>query len=165
MQIFLDGFHLYSGAKHLEKNINYTKLIGLLAPQDEYHKLRFYSEEDANNVPQRKFFHWLRLNGFLLITTPLRTVTVEGEPFRHTNLAAMMATDLVLSAHSGEREFILISGNGELAYTVSKLGDMGCRVELASFHCRTSPILTSVCDEVMDLGKCAEILVNRGTAE
>jgi len=166
VQIFLDGYHLFSGARSLNKKINYTKLIDILVTEDEKcHKLRFYAEADESSEPQQKFLGWLRMNGFLVITSPVKFATGENEKTRHANMALMIATDMILAAHSGEKEFILVSGAGELAYTVRKLSDMGCRVDLASFRNSTYGELASVCDEIMDLSTCAEVLSNRGVTE
>lgn len=166
MQIFLDGYHLFSGSRSLGKKVNYTKLIEtILGEDDKCHKLRFYAEADETSEPQQKFFNWLRMNGFMVITSPVKFATGENEKVRHANMTLMMATDMILAAHHGEKEFVLVSGASELAYTVRKLSDMGCRVDLASFRNNTYGDLASVCDESMDIGTYAEVLSNRGVTE
>ena len=149
MQIYIDGFHLFSGARTLEKEIDYIALIDAVAPDGVYHKIRFYTEVDSRNERQKKFLTWLQTNGFCVIAEPLKKG--QNNEVVHVSLASAISTDMVLAAHNGEREMILIAGMSELAYVVKKLSDLSVRIELVSFKDLTSYELASNCDEITDL--------------
>lgn len=163
MQIFIDGFHVFAGARSLGDEIDYTKLIDVIAPEGNYHKLRFYTEQDPGNDRQKKFLTWLRTNGFIVITRPLRKDS-NGTAI-HANIATMMATDMLLAAHHGETEMTLVSGSADLVYPVSKLSDMGVRVELVSYRDYTPFELAASCDEITNLAEISGISSDRGGAD
>lgn len=165
MQIFIDGHHVFKGVKSLSKYINYAKLMETLVPDSQYHKVRFYSEIDESSDSQRRFLIWMRNNGFLVTALPVYPAKNSDDKTRHANLMPNIATDLMLAAHYGEKEFILISGSPTLTYVVSKLSDMGCRVELAIFKNIASSELLNVCDEIIDLSKMSEIFEDRDATE
>jgi len=164
MQIFIDGHHVFKGAKVLNKHVNYERLIDALA-HDGYHKLRFYSEVDESSDSQHRFLTWMTHNGFIVTTLPVFPAKNGEDKTRHANIMPVIATDLMLAAHNGEKEFIIISGSPALTYTVEKLSDMGCRVELAIFKSIAHSDLLRACDEIIDLASLSEIFEDREPAE
>ena len=165
MQIFIDGHHVFKGVKSLGKHINYEKLVEALAPDSDYHKLRFYSEVDESSDSQHRFLTWMQHHGFIVSTLPVFPAKTSDDKTRHANIMPMIVTDMMLAAHNGEKEFILISGSTALTYTIGKLSDMGCRVELASFKNVAHADLMAVCDEIIDLATLDEIFEDRDSTE
>ena len=163
MQIFIDGYHLFTGAKVIGKDINYASLVDAIAPDSNYHKLRFYTDQDSTNEKQKKFLTWLRTNGFLVITRPAYK-NGDGN-LVHVDMTSAILTDMMMAACHGEKEMIVVSGSYDLVYAINKLSDFGVRIELASFRDQTPYALAAVADEITNLAEISEIFANRGTTD
>jgi uncharacterized LabA/DUF88 family protein len=103
-------------------------------------------ERDKKN----KFVHWLRSNGFMVVTK-------DGAPAEEgrykANVDVMMAIDaLELSVEMRPDVVILVTGDADFAYLVIKLRRRGIRVEVASVAQNLGNILRSTANEVIDLG-------------
>src|SRR3954451_17824501 len=102
-------------------------------------------ERDKKN----KFIHWLRSNGFLVVTK-------DGAPAEEghykANVDVMMAIDaLELSVEMKPDVVILVSGDADFAYLAIKLRRHGIRVEVASVAANLGNTLRSTANEVIDL--------------
>ena len=102
-------------------------------------------ERDKKN----KFVHWLRSNGFLVVTK-------DGSPAeeRHykANVDVMMAIDaLELSIEMRPDLVILVTGDADFAYLVIKLRRHGIRVEVASVAANLGNTLRTAANDVIDL--------------
>src|SRR5438132_13315037 len=102
-------------------------------------------ERDKKN----KFMHWLRSNGFMVVTK-------DGAPAEEghykANVDVMMAIDaLELSIEMRPDVVILVTGDADFAYLAIKLLRRGIRVEVASFAQHLGNILRSAANEVIDL--------------
>jgi uncharacterized LabA/DUF88 family protein len=102
-------------------------------------------ERDKKN----KFVHWLRANGFLVVTK-------DGSPAEEghykANVDVMMAIDaLELSLEMRPDIVILVTGDADFAYLAIKLRRHGIRVEVASVAANLGNILRSAANEVIDL--------------
>ena len=102
-------------------------------------------ERDKKN----KFVHWLRSNGFLVVTK-------DGSPAEEghykANVDVMMAIDaLELSIEMRPDLVILVTGDADFAYLVIKLRRHGIRVEVASIAANLGNILRTAANEVIDL--------------
>ena len=102
-------------------------------------------ERDRKN----KFVQWLRSNGFMVITK-------DGSPAEEgrykANVDVLMAIDaLELSVEMRPDVVILVTGDADFAYLVTKLGRRGTRVEVASVAQNLGNILRSTASEVIDL--------------
>jgi uncharacterized LabA/DUF88 family protein len=102
-------------------------------------------ERDKKN----KFVHWLRSNGFLVVTK-------DGAPAEEghykANVDVMMAIDaLELSIEIRPNVVILVTGDADFAYLAIKLRRHGIRVEVASVAANLGNILRSAANEVIDL--------------
>src|SRR5205085_9266990 len=83
-------------------------------------------ERDKKN----KFMHWLRSNGFMVVTKD-GSPTEEGH--YKANVDVMMAIDaLELSLEMRPDVVILVTGDADFAYLATKLRRHGIRVEVAS---------------------------------
>src|SRR5437762_3319221 len=102
-------------------------------------------ERDKKN----KFIHWLRSNGFMVVTK-------DGAPAEEgrykANVDVMMAIDaLELSVEMRPDVVILVTGDADFAYLAIKLRRRGIRVEVASVAQNLGNILKSAANEVIDL--------------
>src|SRR6267154_5320159 len=102
-------------------------------------------ERDKKN----KFMHWLRSNGFLVVTK-------DGAPAEEghykANVDVMMAIDAIeLSIEMRPDVVILVTGDADFAYLVIKLRRHGIRVEVASVSANLGHTLRSAANDVIDL--------------
>ena len=102
-------------------------------------------ERDKKN----KFMHWLRSNGFMVVTK-------DGAPAEEgrykANVDVMMAIDaLELSVEMRPDVVILVTGDADFAYLAIKLRRRGIRVEVASVAQNLGNILKSAVNDVIDL--------------
>jgi len=102
-------------------------------------------ERDRKN----KFVHWLRSNGFMVVTK-------DGAPAEEghykANVDVMMAIDaLELSIEIRPDVVILVTGDADFAYLVIKLRRHGIRVEVASVAANLGHNLRSAANDVIDL--------------
>jgi uncharacterized LabA/DUF88 family protein len=102
-------------------------------------------ERDKKN----KFMHWLRANGFMVVTK-------DGAPAEDghykANVDVMMAIDaLELSVEMRPDVVILVTGDADFAYLAIKLRRRGIRVEVASVAQNLGNILRSAANDVIDL--------------
>jgi len=103
-------------------------------------------ERDKKN----KFVHWLRSNGFMVVTK-------DGSPAEEghykANVDVMMAIDAVeLSGEMRPDLVILVTGDADFAYLAIKLRRHGIRVEVASVAANLGHLLRSAANDVIDLG-------------
>src|SRR5436190_7914985 len=104
-------------------------------------------ERDKKN----KFVHWLRSNGFLVVTK-------DGSPAEEgrykANVDVMMAIDaLELSVQMEPDIVILVTGDTDFAYLADKLRRRGIRVEVASVAQNLGNLLRSAANDVIDLAQ------------
>ena len=102
-------------------------------------------ERDKKN----KFMHWLRSNGFLVVTK-------DGAPAEEghykANVDVMMAMDaLELSTDIQPDVVILVTGDADFAYLATKLRRHGIRVEVASVAQNLGHVLKAAANAVIDL--------------
>src|SRR5437660_8886752 len=102
-------------------------------------------ERDKKN----KFMHWLRSNGFMVVTK-------DGSPAEEgrykANVAVMMAIDaLELSVEMRPDVVILVTVDADFAYLAIKLRRHVIRVEVASVAAYIGNSLRSAANEVIDL--------------
>jgi len=102
-------------------------------------------ERDKKN----KFIHWLRSNGFMVVTK-------DGAPAEEghykANVDVMMAIDaLELSIEMRPDVVTLVTGDADFAYLAIKLRRHGIRVEVASVAANLGNILRSAANDVIDL--------------
>jgi len=102
-------------------------------------------ERDRKN----KFVHWLRSNGFMVVT---KDGASAEEGHYKANVDVMMAIDAIeLSIEIRPDVVVLVTGDADFAYLAIKLRRHGIRVEVASVAANLGHILRSVANEVIDL--------------
>src|SRR3954452_18303753 len=102
-------------------------------------------ERDKKN----KFVHWLRSNGFMVVT---KDGAPADEGHYKANVDVLMAIDaLELSVEMRPDVVILVTGDADFAYLATKLRRRGIRVEVASVAQNLGNMLRSTANEVIDL--------------
>src|SRR5881396_2556935 len=102
-------------------------------------------ERDRKN----KFVHWLRSNGFMVVT---KDGASADEGRYKANVDVMMAIDaLELSIEMRPNVVVLVTGDADFAYLAIKLRRRGIRVEVDSVAANLGNILKSAANDVIDL--------------
>jgi uncharacterized LabA/DUF88 family protein len=140
--VFIDGNNIFHSAKTVGVDIDYQKLLRLVAGSREVLRAIFYTHVDETER-QRGFLLWMSRNGFRVV----QKVSKEG---KRADITAEMVTDMcMLSRHV--QTVILVSGDEDFAYPLDLISREGVRVEVASFRSATASKLADVADRILDL--------------
>jgi len=157
--VLVDESNVSSSVRTVGRGLDWLKLRDFLAGPNTARDLiemvvyaglpptisTWQDERDRKN----KFVHWLRSNGFMVVTK-------DGAPAEEghykANVDVMMAIDaLELSIEMRPDVVILVTGDADFAYLVIKLRRHGIRVEVASVAANLGHILRSAANDVIDL--------------
>ena len=157
--VLVDESNVGSSVRTAGRGLDWLKLREFLAGPDTGRELiemvvyaglpppipLWQEERDKKN----KFMHWLRSNGFMVVTK-------DGAPAEEghykANVDVMMAIDaLELSVEMQPDVVILVTGDADFAYLAIKLRRRGIRVEVASVAQNLGNILRSAANDVIDL--------------
>jgi uncharacterized LabA/DUF88 family protein len=157
--VLVDESNVGSSVRTVGRGLDWLKLRDFLAGPDTGRDLiemvvyaglppaipTWQDERDKKN----KFVHWLRSNGFMVVTK-------DGAPAEEghykANVDVMMAIDaLELSIEMRPDVVILVTGDADFAYLATKLRRHGIRVEVASVAANLGHILRSAANHVIDL--------------
>jgi uncharacterized LabA/DUF88 family protein len=157
--VLVDESNVGSSVRTAGRGLDWLKLRNFLAGPDTGRDLiemvvyaglppaipTWQDERDKKN----KFVHWLRSNGFMVVTK-------DGAPAEEghykANVDVMMAIDaLELSIEMRPDVVILVTGDADFAYLAIKLRRHGIRVEVASVAANLGNILRSAANDVIDL--------------
>jgi uncharacterized LabA/DUF88 family protein len=157
--VLVDESNVGSSVRTAGRGLDWLKLRDFLAGPDTGRDLiemvvyaglppaipAWQEERDKKN----KFMHWLRSNGFMVVTK-------DGSPAEEghykANVDVMMAIDtLELSIEMRPDVVILVTGDADFAYLAIKLRRHGIRVEVASVAANLGNILRSAANDVIDL--------------
>ena len=157
--VLVDESNVGSSVRTAGRGLDWLKLRDFLAGPNTGHDLiemvvyaglppaipTWQEERDKKN----KFVHWLRSNGFMVVTK-------DGAPAEEghykANVDVMMAIDaLELSIEMRPDVVILVTGDADFAYLATKLRRHGIRVEVASVATNLGHTLRSAANEVIDL--------------
>jgi len=157
--VLVDESNVGSSVRTAGRGLDWLKLRDFLAGPNTGHDLiemvvyaglppaipMWQEERDKKN----KFVHWLRSNGFMVVTK-------DGAPAEEghykANVDVMMAIDaLELSIEMRPDVVILVTGDADFAYLATKLRRHGIRVEVASVATNLGHTLRSAANEVIDL--------------
>ena len=157
--VLVDESNVSSSVRTVGRGLDWLKLRDFLAGPNTARDLiemvvyaglppaisTWQEERDRKN----KFVHWLRSNGFMVVTK-------DGAPAEEghykANVDVMMAIDaLELSIEIRPDVVILVTGDADFAYLAIKLRRHGIRVEVASVTANLGHILRSAANHVIDL--------------
>lgn len=157
--VLVDESNVGNSVRTAGRGLDWLKLRDFLAGPDSGRELiemvvyaglppaipAWQEERDKKN----KFMHWLRSNGFLVVTK-------DGAPAEEghykANVDVMMAIDaLELSVEMEPDVVILVTGDADFAYLATKLRRRGIRVEVASVAQNLGNVLKAAANAVIDL--------------
>src|SRR4051794_21446533 len=157
--VLVDESNVGSSVRTAGRGLDWIKLRDFLSGPDTGRELiemvvyaglppaipTWQEERDKKN----KFVHWLRSNGFMVVTK-------DGSPAEEghykANVDVMMAIDAVeLSVEMRPDVVILVTGDADFAYLAIKLRRRGIRVEVASVAQNLGQSLRSAANELIDL--------------
>src|SRR5438128_1855525 len=107
--------------------------------------LTWQDERDRKN----KFVHWLRSNGFMVVTKD--GASAEEGCYKANRDVMMAIAALELSIGMRPDVGIGVTGDADFAYLATKLRRHGIRVEVASVAANLGHILRSAANDVIDL--------------
>src|SRR3982750_809776 len=157
--VLVDESNVGSSVRTAGRGLDWIKLRDFLSGPDTGRELiemvvyaglppaipTWQEERDKKN----KFVHWLRANGFMVVTK-------DGSPAEEghykANVDVMMAIDaLELSLAMRPDVVVLVTGDADFAYLAVKLRRQGIRVEVASVAQNLGHMLRSAANDVTDL--------------
>ncbi|MCL6436516.1 MAG: NYN domain-containing protein [Leptolyngbyaceae cyanobacterium HOT.MB2.61] len=150
--ILIDGSNLFYAASYLSLEIDYTKLLRCLVQDRRLVRAYFYTGVDRTNEKQQGFLHWMRRNGYRVVSKDLIQFP-DGS--KKANMEVEIAVDMMTLANHCDT-IVLLSGDGNLAYAVNSTAYRGVQVEVVSLRSMTSDSLINVADRYIDLESIRE---------
>ena len=157
--VLVDESNVVSSARTCGRNLDWLKLRDHFKDEEKARQLiemviyagmppampDWQSERDKKS----KFVHWLRSNGFLVVTK-------DGSPAEEghykANIDVMMAIDAIeLSVEMRPDVVILVTGDADFSYLALQLRRRGIRVEVAAVAQNLGNALKTAANEVIDL--------------
>ena len=146
--VFIDGNNVFHSARQLSLEVDYAKLLGILAGNGrELLRAFFYTGVDESADRQRGFLHWMRRNGFRVVQKPVKP---DRDGNRRANLEVEISTDMMAFADKVDT-IVLVSGDEDFVYPISALAQRGVRIEIAGFRSAMSNKLVDCADKYIDL--------------
>src|SRR3954462_6249247 len=157
--ILVDESNVGSSVRTVGRGLDWIKLRNFLTGEDSGRELiemvvyaglppaipAWQEERDKKN----KFVHWLRSNGFMVVT---KDGAPADEGHYKANVDVLMAIDaLELSIEMRPDVVILVTGDADFAYLATKLRRHGIRVEVASVAANLGNVLRSAASDVIEL--------------
>ena len=147
LAIFIDGANLLHAALQLEFEIDYIKLLQCLTRNRQLLRAYFYTGVNPQNQKQQNFLHWMRCNGYRVVSKEL---IQHQDGSKKANLDVEMAVDMLMLAEYCNT-FVLMSGTGALAYAIDKVAYQGVQMEVVSLPSMTSDLLIDFADCYINL--------------
>ena len=147
LAIFIDGANLLHAALQLEFEIDYIKLLQCLTGNRQLLRAYFYTGVNPQNQKQQNFLHWMRCNGYRVVSKEL---IQHQDGSKKANLDVEMAVDMLMLAEYCDT-FVLLSGTGALAYAIDKVTYQGVQMEVVSLPTMTSDLLIDFADHYINL--------------
>ena len=145
--VLIDGSNLFYAASYLSLEIDYVKLLRCLVNNRRLVRAYFYTGVDRTNEKQQGFLHWMRRNGYRVVTKDLIQFP-DGS--KKANVQVEIAVDMMTLADHCDT-IVLLTGDGNLAYAANAIAYRGVQVELVSLRSMTSDSLINIVDRYIDL--------------
>ena len=132
--LFIDGANLYSAARSLNADLDFSKLLEMYRGQGVLVRAHYYTAviEGEEFSPIRPLVDWLDYNGFTVVTKPVKRFTdAQGQSRIKGNMDIEIAVDMLeLAPHLDH--MILFSGDGDFRRLVQAVQAKGVRVTVVS---------------------------------
>ncbi len=132
--LFIDGANLYSAAKSLNADLDFSRLLELYRAQGRLVRAYYYTAviEGEEFSPVKPLVDWLGYNGFTVVTKPVRRFTdAQGHARTKGNMDIEIAVDLLEMAPHLDHA-VLFSGDGDFRRLVQAVQARGVRVTVVS---------------------------------
>jgi uncharacterized LabA/DUF88 family protein len=154
--VFVDESNITSTAKSTKRKLDWLKLRDFLVKDRLLIEMVVYvglppamPEWQAERDKKNKFLHWLRSNGFLVVS---KDGSPADEDHYKANVDVMMAIDAVeLSAAMNPDVVVMVTGDTDFAHLALLLRRRGIRVEVASAPHNLGAGLKTSANEFIDL--------------
>lgn len=159
--IFVDESNVTSSAKVSNRKLDWIKLRDFLVGERALLEMVVYAglppamtEWQAERDRKNKFLHWLRSNGFLVVT---KEGAPADEAHYKANVDVLMAIDaLELATAMQPDAVVLVTGDADFAHLALTLRRRGIRVEAASLAQTLGAGLKTAVNETIDLAPLLE---------
>lgn len=155
--VFIDGSNLYHGAKRAGVRVDPEKLAKRLLEDRELWRTYYYAAPVPQKMNREVHESQARFLSFLDTVDYFEVKLGRLEPrpggrWEEKGVDTRLATDMVYFAAKNLYDVaILVSGDGDLAYTAQAVKDLGKHVENAYFQEGRSKQLQKVCDRFVEL--------------
>ena len=159
--ILVDESNVTSSAKGANRKLDWLALQEFLLDGRELIETVIYAglppampEWQMERDKKNKFLHWLRSNGFMVMS---KDGWPGAESHYKANVDVMMAIDAVeLSAQMVPDVVVLVTGDADFAYLALQLRRRGIRVEAASTAATLGTGLKTAVNSTVDLSPLLE---------
>lgn len=156
--VLVDESNVTTSAKTSNRKLDWLKLRDHLANGRELIEMVIYAglppampEWQAERDKKNKFLHWLRSNGFFVMT---KDGSPGAEGHYKANVDVLMAIDAVeLSVEMNPDVVVLVTGDADFAHLALQLRRRGIRVEVASVAQTLGSGLRTSANEIIDLAR------------
>ncbi|MBV8276270.1 MAG: NYN domain-containing protein [Verrucomicrobia bacterium] len=157
--IFVDESNVVSAVRAMDRKLDWLELRDHLVnagQERELIEMVIYAglpppmlEWQAEREKKNKFLHWLRSNGFLVVTK--EGSPADGKHYK-ANVDVLMAVDATeLSAEIRPDVVVLVTGDADFAHLALQLRRRGIRVEAAATAQTMGAGLKGAANQVIDL--------------
>lgn len=163
--VAIDAANLESSVKSLGWWIDYAKLRDLFDHKKLVGIRNYCVRHKTEN--QNKFFTFLKKNGFILVTKPLKIIKtrdIETGDIRKANFDVEMAIDIMEMAEKFDT-LVLFSGDSDFDYVLKKLRARGKKVVVISTRYHVSKELVGGSDKYIDLKDLRNLIERRKKAK
>src|SRR5271170_4760182 len=132
--LFIDGANLYAAARALGFDIDYKRLLDLVATKGHLVRAFYYTAliEDQEYSPIRPLVDWLDYNGYTMVTKSAKEFTdAMGRRKIKGNMDIELAIDVMEMAPYLDH-IVLFSGDGDFRRLVEAVQRKGVRVSVVS---------------------------------
>ena len=134
LALFIDGANLYSTAKALNADLDFSKLVEMYRATAVLVRAYYYTAviEGEEFSPIKPLVDWLDYNGFTVVTKPVKRFTdAQGHTRTKGNMDIEIAVDMLeFAAHVDH--IVLFSGDGDFRRLVEAVQAKGVRVTVVS---------------------------------
>jgi uncharacterized LabA/DUF88 family protein len=153
-RVFFDGANTDASLQILGIRANYQALVKHIAPADSIVKY-YYAVSDPQSRSQTTFLQYLERINFQVVKS--RKALLEDGTYKIKGDDVQIATDMAYDVNPNDH-IILISGDGDFQYALTKLKDKGCQITIISTTGHFSSYLKDVADNVIDLNDLKNII-------